>query len=326
MKRNTSLMKRLILNILAISLIGCNAPIQETQEVTIIAADNENGSGIDGMLYYVSDKAVADVANIPWETYSKSFNIDPDGTFVIYAKAVDKDGNSAMVNSDGIVLDATAPLLKDIVDGGIYYGDLTITASDALAGVSTVTVDGDTVVLENGQYTIAADNSEHTVVVTDKAGNAQQYTVNMMKIYTVSGTVTSYLTGDVTIELLQDGAVKYTTTYATGTGVAYAINDVTAGTYTMKVRKANHITREYEVVVGTEAVTQDLKICPKGDVNLDGEVNADDLTALARHVAKIETLTDDYALLTADVDDNGFLSADDLTKLARYVAKIIPSL
>jgi len=64
----------------------------------------------------------------------------------------------------------------------------------------------------------------------------------------------------------------------------------------------------------------------KGDVNLDGEVNADDLTALARHVAKIEALTDDYSLLSADVDDNGSLSADDLTKLARYVAKIIPSL
>jgi len=299
---------------------------RETKTVTIDYADNENGSGIDAMLYYVSDKAVADVANIPWETYSKSFNIDPDGTFVIYAKAVDKDGNSAMVNSDGLVLDATAPLLKDIVDGGIYYGDLTITASDALAGVKTVTVDDDTVVLENGQYTLAADNSEHTVVVTDKAGNTQQYTVHVMKMYTVSGTVTSYLTGDVTIELRQDGAVRYTTTSTTGTGVAYVINDVTAGTYTMRVSKENHVTREYTVVVGTEAVTMDLKICPKGDVNLDGEVNADDLTALARHVAKIETLTDDYALLTADVDDNGFLSADDLTKLARYVAKIISSL
>lgn len=64
----------------------------------------------------------------------------------------------------------------------------------------------------------------------------------------------------------------------------------------------------------------------KGDVNLDGEVNADDLTALARHVAKIEALTDSYALQSADVDNNGSLSADDLTKLARYVAKIIPSL
>ena len=53
---------------------------------------------------------------------------------------------------------------------------------------------------------------------------------------------------------------------------------------------------------------------------------ADDLTALARHVAKIETLDAASALANADVDDNGTLSADDLTKLARYVAKIINTL
>ena len=142
----------------------------------------------------------------------------------------------------------------------------------------------------------------------------------------VSGKASSYLTGDVTIELLQGGAVKYTTTAATGENSAYSFSDVAAGTYTMRVSKTNHITREYEVVVGTEAVAKDVKICPKGDVNLDGEVNADDLTALARHVAKIEILEDSYALLCSDVDDNGTQSADDLTKLARYVAKIINTL
>jgi len=142
----------------------------------------------------------------------------------------------------------------------------------------------------------------------------------------VSGKASSYLTGDVTIELLQGGAVKYTTTAATGENSTYSFSDVAAGTYTMRVSKTNHITREYEVVVGTEAVAKDVKICPKGDVNLDGEVNADDLTALARHVAKIEILEDSYALLCSDVDDNGTQSADDLTKLARYVAKIINTL
>ena len=146
---------------------------------------------------------------------------------------------------------------------------------------------------------------------------------------TVSGTVTSYLkdSDTVTIELFAEGAAEatYRTTVA-GNTAEYSIAGVAAGTYTMKVSKANHITSEYEVVVGTEAVAKDVKICPKGDVNLDGEVNADDLTALARHVAKIEILEDAYALLCSDVDDNGTQSADDLTKLARYVAKIINTL
>jgi len=146
---------------------------------------------------------------------------------------------------------------------------------------------------------------------------------------TVSGTVTSYLkdSDTVTIELFAEGAAEATyRTTVTGNTAEYSIEGVAAGTYTMKVSKANHITREYEVVVGTEAVAKDVKICPKGDVNLDGEVNADDLTALARHVAKIEILEDSYALLCSDVDDNGTQSADDLTKLARYVAKIINTL
>jgi len=63
-----------------------------------------------------------------------------------------------------------------------------------------------------------------------------------------------------------------------------------------------------------------------GDVNLDNEVDAADLTALARHVAKIQTLKDEAALANADVTGEGELDAADLTKLARYVAKIISQL
>ena len=147
--------------------------------------------------------------------------------------------------------------------------------------------------------------------------------------YLVNGAVTSSLdsVGDVTVTLYLDSnpIAVYGATVNDNDG-CYVIEGVESGTYTMKVSKPGYMTREYKVVVGSQAVTQDVAICPKGDVNLDGEVNADDLTALARHVAKIEHLTDNYALQCADVDDNGMLSADDLTKLARYVAKIISTL
>ena len=63
-----------------------------------------------------------------------------------------------------------------------------------------------------------------------------------------------------------------------------------------------------------------------GDVNGDGEADAGDLTALARHVAKIETITDEELLKNADVNQDGNIDSADLTKLARYVAKIISSL
>ena len=63
-----------------------------------------------------------------------------------------------------------------------------------------------------------------------------------------------------------------------------------------------------------------------GDVNGDGDVNAKDLTALAKHVAKISTITDADLLAAADVNKDGDVNAKDLTHLAKYVAKIIKEL
>ena len=61
----------------------------------------------------------------------------------------------------------------------------------------------------------------------------------------------------------------------------------------------------------------------RGDMNGDGDVDAEDLTLLARHVAGIEVSTDPVVLKNADVDGNGEIEASDLTLHARYVAGII---
>ena len=59
-----------------------------------------------------------------------------------------------------------------------------------------------------------------------------------------------------------------------------------------------------------------------GDIDGSGEVTADDLTALARHIGKIETLTNAGALTAADYNGDNEVSSDDLTALARKVARI----
>lgn len=62
----------------------------------------------------------------------------------------------------------------------------------------------------------------------------------------------------------------------------------------------------------------------RGDLDLDGDVDAYDLTMLARHVSGIE-LVEGQGLLNADVDGNGDVNAYDLTKHARFVGGIITS-
>ncbi|MCD8389543.1 MAG: dockerin type I domain-containing protein [Oscillospiraceae bacterium] len=55
-------------------------------------------------------------------------------------------------------------------------------------------------------------------------------------------------------------------------------------------------------------------------------MDASDLTVLARHVGKVETMEDEIALANADVTGDGNVDASDLTRLAQYVGKIISAL
>ena len=62
-----------------------------------------------------------------------------------------------------------------------------------------------------------------------------------------------------------------------------------------------------------------------GDVDLDGIISASDITRLARHLAKVDPITDEISAKTCDTNRDGIISAADLTMLARYIAKIISS-
>lgn len=139
----------------------------------------------------------------------------------------------------------------------------------------------------------------------------------------VSGTITSYLAdGDITVELLQDGEVAYSA-QVSGKTVDYVIEGVYAGAYTLRVSKANHVSREYEIVVGDESLTQDAKICPVGDVTGDGTVNVKDFQRLLRHVNKTSLLSG-YALACGDVTNEGSCNVKDFQRLLRHVNKTNP--
>ena len=151
---------------------------KDTQMVTVTAADN-SGEAVK-IEYLLSDKALtgSELAGMTFTAYSAPFSINPDNKYVIYAKLTDTSGNFAYINTNGIVLDATVPVISGIEAGKTYCAAQTITVDEKYIG--TVKVNGTKVILdENGQFVLSPASGEQTIVVTDKAGNETRVTVTV---------------------------------------------------------------------------------------------------------------------------------------------------
>ena len=151
---------------------------KDTQMVTVTAADN-SGEAVK-IEYLLSDKALteSELAGMTFTAYSVPFSINPDNEYVIYAKLTDTSGNVAYINTNGIVLDATVPVISGIENGKTYCAAQTITVDEKYIG--TVKVNGTEVILdENGQFILSPASGEQTIVVTDKAGNETKVTVTV---------------------------------------------------------------------------------------------------------------------------------------------------
>ena len=151
---------------------------KDTQMVTVTAADN-SGEAVT-VEYLLSDKALteSELARMTFTAYSAPFSINPDNEYVIYAKLTDTSGNVAYINTNGIVLDATVPVISGIEAGKTYCAAQTVTVTEKY--ISTVKVNGTEVSLdENSQFALSPASGEQTIVVTDKAGNETKVTVTV---------------------------------------------------------------------------------------------------------------------------------------------------
>ena len=141
--------------------------------------------------------------------------------------------------------------------------------------------------------------------------------------YTVSGTATSFgsNTDNVILQLIAEGFSEADyEVFVKGNTASYTIEGVAAGTYTMKVMKNNHVTREYTVTVGAENVTQDVKIHLKGDITGDGKVNTFDIVKMNLHAKKKTELTG-YELLCGDITGDGKVNTFDIVKANLHAKK-----
>ena len=153
---------------------------KDTQSVTITASDDSYSHA-----GYTDDKAVkveyylhsgdtvltsTDLAGKEFTEYSGAFNINPDNKYIVYVKLTDHAGNVTYLSSEGVVLDATAPVISGVENGKTYCEAQTVTVTEDY--IESVKVNGDEVTLdENNQFTLNPADGTQTIIVTDKAGN-----------------------------------------------------------------------------------------------------------------------------------------------------------
>ena len=151
---------------------------KDTQTVTVTATDN-SGETVT-IEYLLSEKALAEseLAGMTFTAYSAPFSINPDNKYVIYAKLTDTSGNVAYINTNGIVLDGTSPVITGIENGKTYCEAQTVTIDEKY--IDTVTVNGTAVELdENNSFILPAADGEQKIIVTDKASNTAEMTVTV---------------------------------------------------------------------------------------------------------------------------------------------------
>lgn len=171
-------------------------PTNSTLDLHIIDGVQENPYVVSGYVnvigttYYTKEDGVIVFAALPGHKISTAY----DGT---YGEKIEFGLNSQLSKiylqdetgyvvdvieiGENFVFDSQPPFLEGIEDGKTYYGDLFICKPEN-NDIHTVTLDGEAMgFAEDIKGRILADGKEHTVVVTDYAGNGTVYVVTVMK-------------------------------------------------------------------------------------------------------------------------------------------------
>ena len=165
-----------------VNTISFNLFYSKEQEVTVTASDN--GSGVKTIEYLLtaSDLSKEQLADKTFTEYKTPVGLEPDEKLIVYVKLTDNAGNVDYLRSDGIVLDATAPVINGAESGRTYCAAVTLTVTDNY--LAAVTVNGKKAALTNGKLILEPAAGEQTVVATDEAGNSTTLAVMVQNGHT----------------------------------------------------------------------------------------------------------------------------------------------
>ena len=236
---------------------------------------SETAEGIGTPIDGATDTAfIPDVSAIGvWYYYAVITNTNEDAT----------DSQSASVRTDTVSVtvrarvDAAAPVLSEQpVSAEYILGDtaktMSVTASVSDGGTLLYqwyvsdTADGTGTAIDGAaeanftpptneigtKYYYAVITNTNTMATGETKTSVTSVIASVTvspSTYTVSGRITSVGEGDITVELLADGAAVEGIT-VTVTADTYTITNVPAGTYTLRISKPLHVTREFTVTAG----------------------------------------------------------------------------
>lgn len=176
----------------------------KTRLVTVTASDDSCAAAgytpdkAPRVEYYLHSGGTAltpeQLQSLAFTRYTRPFSVDPQARLVVYAKITDHAGNVTYINSQGLVLDGTAPALTGVENGASYYVTQAVQASDE--NLDTVTVNGAAVA---AGFTLTGDTeAAYAIAATDKAGNTTALTVTMKPLSTLEKEMEGLTTANVT--------------------------------------------------------------------------------------------------------------------------------
>lgn len=150
---------------------------REEQTVVITSADETSGVAATEYLLSAEDLDIPALEQETFLPYEKALALAPGGEYVVYARITDRAGNVTYLRSDGMVLDATAPVITGAENSGVYCAAVTLTITDAYP--VTVTVNGTPVELTEGRLVLRPAEGTQLVTATDPAGNESRLEITV---------------------------------------------------------------------------------------------------------------------------------------------------